>query len=195
VTFWLGMTAEMGFGLIFASAPLASIDHLPAATNFLIGLLLVGALALYVAWVWNGHRRLRLWGGSIELPGPRAMLTQIALGVGDIGGAAATLYVLLPEQSQAVGVPAFGALYVAAAVVGGASHAPGGVGVFEAFMLGLLPAPSREALLAALLVFRIIYYVIPFLLAASLMALRDGNAPFVELFRLMRKSQREGGAG
>jgi len=187
LTFWLGMAALLGLGLILAAAPLSSIDHLPAAANFALGALLIGALALYAVWAWGGRRRVRLWGGAIDLPRPRVMLAQIALGVADIGCAAATLYVLLPAESQAVGFPALATLYVAAAIVGGISHAPGGVGVFEAFMLGALPAPSREALLAALLTFRAVYYVVPFLLAAALMALRGGRAPFAELAGMSRR--------
>lgn len=41
------------------------------------------------------------------------------------------------------------------------AHSPGGVGVFEAVMLITLPDINRSALLAALLLFRVVYYLVP----------------------------------
>jgi uncharacterized membrane protein YbhN (UPF0104 family) len=190
LTFWLGMTGLLGLGLLFAAGPLASLDHAPVAVHVLFGAALVGVLCGYCAWVAGGRRRLRLLGGSLELPGPRIMLAQIALGVADIGCAAAALYALLPEESQALGFPAIAALYVVAALAGGVSHAPGGVGVFEAFMLGVLRAPSQESLLAALLLFRAIYYFVPFILAAILLAAQGGGHRFADVSDALRKTLR-----
>ena len=86
--------------------------------------------------------------------------------------ASAVLYVLLPAGH---GVPfeAFLAIYVFACVVGIASHMPGGVGAFEATMLIGLAHLPREPVLGALLLFRLIYYVAPFMLALMLLALYE----------------------
>ena len=93
----------------------------------------------------------------------------MALGVLDLCSAAAVLYVLLPSH-EGLDFVTFASVYVFACLLGIASHAPGGIGVFEATMLKVLPAPSQEALLASLLMFRILYYVIPFVLALALLA-------------------------
>jgi glycosyltransferase 2 family protein len=58
-------------------------------------------------------------------------------------------------------------------LLGFASHAPGSLGVFDAAMLVALPEFGREQLLATLLVFRILYFVIPFGLAISIMGARE----------------------
>jgi len=68
----------------------------------------------------------------------------------------------------------FAAIYVFGCVLGIASHAPGGIGVFEATMLKFVPAPSQEALLASLLLFRVIYYLAPFILALALLGATEG---------------------
>ena len=111
----------------------------------------------------------------------------------DIGCAAAALHALLPLESQGLDFTAFAAIYVFAALVGAISHAPGGVGVFEAVMLGAVPAPSQEAMLAALLLFRAIYYLIPFALALILLGSREGAGRWSGLVDAFRKTAARGG--
>ena len=60
--------------------------------------------------------------------------------------------------------------FVAATLLGYASHAPGSLGVFEAAMLVALPGVPKEELVAGLLVFRILYFLVPFCLALISMA-------------------------
>jgi uncharacterized membrane protein YbhN (UPF0104 family) len=50
---------------------------------------------------------------------------------------------------------------------------PGGIGAFEATMLNTVPSPSPEALFASLLLFRVIYYVAPFVLALALLGANE----------------------
>jgi uncharacterized membrane protein YbhN (UPF0104 family) len=63
----------------------------------------------------------------------------------------------------------FAATYVLACLLGIASNVPGGIGAFEATMLNSVRAPSPEALLASLLLFRVVYYLVPFVLALALL--------------------------
>ncbi len=193
LTFWLGMASVLGLGLFFAAEPLAAIDHLPPLANFLLGAAILGSLGFYCVWASLARRSLRLWGRVIALPGARTALLQLALGVLDIGCAAAALHALLPLESQGLDFKAFAAIYVFAALVGAISHAPGGVGVFEAVMLGAVPAPSQEAMLAALLLFRAIYYLIPFALALILLGSREGAGRWGGLVDAFRKTAARGG--
>jgi uncharacterized membrane protein YbhN (UPF0104 family) len=57
-------------------------------------------------------------------------------------------------------------------MLGIASHSPGGLGVFEATMLKGVGG-SSEQLLASLLLFRAIYYLVPFLLALALLGANE----------------------
>ena len=51
-----------------------------------------------------------------------------------------------------------------------ASHVPGGIGVLESIVLSLLPGAS---VLAALLMFRVVYYLAPLALGLALLALSE----------------------
>jgi hypothetical protein len=173
VTFWLGMALVIGVTLLARSETISAIDHFAPAINFLMGLSVIAALLVYLAWVSAGHRKTRLQGFRLELPGFGLTLGQIALGVIDLCSAAGVLYVLLPTPHH-LDFLTFAAIYVFACVLGIASHAPGGIGVFEATMLKFVPVASQEAMLASLLLFRMIYYLLPFLLALSLLGANEG---------------------
>jgi uncharacterized membrane protein YbhN (UPF0104 family) len=189
VTFWLGLTAVVGFALVRGAEALAAIDHLPVAAHFALGVLVLGAVAAYCAWVALEPRSIRLRGHTLELPGPASTLAQIAFGAADLCAAAAALYFLLPAGVD-IGFVPFVALYVFACVLGVVSHAPGGIGVFEATMLNVLPGGSQGEVLAALLLFRVIYYFLPFILALAVLgadecgrrwnALRDAVVRIIE---------------
>ena len=86
--------------------------------------------------------------------------------------AAAVLFVLLPGGYN-LDYPTFLAAYIFACLIGIASHAPGGLGVFEATILVALNRLPYEQVLGALLIFRVIYYVLPFVLALVMLALNE----------------------
>src|SRR6185437_6053849 len=146
ITFWLGMGLVVGAGFLSASDPIADIDHFHPLANRLIGLAMIGALIAYLAWISRMRRRDGAFLG-VRLPGPQLTLGQMALGVVDLCSASAALYVLLPRDNG-VGFPAFATLYSFASVLGIASHAPGGLGVFEATILQGVGG-SQDAVLAS----------------------------------------------
>lgn len=167
VTFWLGMGFIVGVGFISASDAVAEIDHFNPLANRLIGLSALAALIVYLGWVGSMRWRGAPIFGTFTLPGPLLTLGQMALGIIDVCSASAALYVLLPKGST-IGYPTFTTLYSLAAMLGIASHAPGGLGVFEATILQGVGGDS-DALLASLLLFRGIYYVAPFVGAMALL--------------------------
>jgi glycosyltransferase 2 family protein len=171
ITFWLGMGLVVGAGLIGDPEAIGGIDHFSVLANQLIGAGLVALLAAYLIWVvmLRSHGRRKFLG--LELPGPTLTMGQIALGVIDIGSAAGALYVLLPKGAG-ISYITFSALYSFACMLGIASHAPGGIGVFEATMLRGVGGPS-EPILASLFLFRAIYYLIPFILAMALLGAHE----------------------
>jgi uncharacterized membrane protein YbhN (UPF0104 family) len=91
-------------------------------------------------------------------------LLQIAIGIVDLACCAAAMYMLMPNEPN-VGFVTAAVIFVAATLLGFASHAPGGLGVFDAAMLVALYQFNKEDLLAGLLLFRLLYYVIPFVLS------------------------------
>ena len=114
------------------------------------------------------RRAVKLQGWRLELPGFRLSLAQMLIGAGDVCAGAGVLFVLLPGGHN-ISFETFLAIYVLAVMLGVASHAPGGLGVFEATILLALSNYPREPVLGALLLFRLCYYLIPFVLALSLL--------------------------
>ena len=168
VTFWLGMSMVLGLGLVFGADALATLDHAPAFLHFVFGALVVAAVAAYCVWVTVERRCVHIRGYCLTLPGLWPTLLQLLVGVADLCAAAAALYMLIPEGVD-LDFMGFAAIYVFACILGVVSHAPGGIGVFEAMLLHTLPGASQSGVLAALLLFRVIYYFLPFLLALALL--------------------------
>lgn len=190
VTFWLGMALVIGVTLLLRNETISEIDHFAPHVNLLIGLAIVIALLVYLVWVSMGHRDALVQDLRLELPGFRLTLTQILLGVIDLCSAAGVLYALLPEPRH-IDFLTFAAIYVFGCVLGIASHAPGGIGVFEATMLKFVPAPSQESLLASLLLFRIIYYLVPFMLALALLGASEGFRHWRSMRETMKRAEVE----
>jgi uncharacterized membrane protein YbhN (UPF0104 family) len=171
ITFWLGMGLIVGVGFIGEAAAIGEINHFSSVANQLIGLSVIGAVVAYFIWVGVRRWRAKPVAFNLALPGPLLTLGQMTLGAVDICSAAGVLYVLLP-QGHGLAFLTFCALYSFACMLGIASNAPGGLGVFEATMLKGVGGPS-EPLLASLLLFRAIYYLIPFVLAMALLGAHE----------------------
>ena len=171
VTFWLGMGLIIGVGMISEAPAISEINHFNIAINQVFGLGALAVLAAYLVFVsQRGLKPLLL---HVRLPGPLVTIGQMTLGVIDVCSAAGALYVLLPKGHNLAFVT-FGALYSFACMLGIASHAPGGIGVFEATMLKTVPAESGSVL-ASLLLFRAIYYLVPFILAMALLGAHEAG--------------------
>ncbi|SMR72100.1 phosphatidylglycerol lysyltransferase [Aliiroseovarius halocynthiae] len=102
---------------------------------------------------------------SLHIPSLRAMCAFLALALIDTAAAGTALWMVLPDGCDCALLPLIAA-YLLALGAGLISSAPGGMGAFEVTLLALLPALEAEPLLAAILAFRTIYYVLPALIAA-----------------------------
>jgi uncharacterized membrane protein YbhN (UPF0104 family) len=189
ITFWLGMGLVLAGGFLFDASAIGEINQLADWLNRGIGVALIAALLAYLVWVTRLRRRGRGVLLHFRLPGPWLTLGQTALGVIDVCAASGALYVLLPE-GHSISFPAFAALYSFAAMLGIASHSPGGLGVFEATMIkGVGGSPDR--LLAALLLFRVIYYIAPFVLALAFLGAHEAVRRWRSLSEAIEKARLE----
>jgi glycosyltransferase 2 family protein len=188
VTFWLGMALVIAVALTTEGHTISTLNHLDPTINRLIGFGVLAALLAYLVWVSVGHRRTRIQGLRLELPGLGVTLGQVVLGVVDLCSAAGVLYVLLPSH-RLLDFFTFAATYVFACVLGIASNAPGGIGVFEAAMIKVVPVTSEAELLASLLLFRVIYYLIPFVLALAFIGAHEAFRRWKSLREAMIRSE------
>ncbi len=172
----------MGTGLslvgVFALAahPAALTGLLPLSEGTVRALALLGGVGTLAALYALGisGRVLRIARFEISMPRPRILTGQMVVALFDSSMAALTLYVLLPP-----GAPdfvTFLAIYATATMVGVLSHVPGGVGVFETVVMAAMPkGTALGEVAAALLMFRIIYYLIPFALAFVIVSLNEAR--------------------
>ena len=172
ITFWLGMGLVIGVALLVDPAGVAYVNHLKTSVNIAIGVSVLAAITAWLVWVSRGRRRAKVRGMRLELPGFRLTFGQMMLGAIDLCSAAAALYALLPDGTRVTYVD-FAATYVFGCLLGIASNAPGGLGPFEMTMLNSTPAPTPEGMIASLLLFRVIYYLAPFVLALALLGAHE----------------------
>jgi uncharacterized membrane protein YbhN (UPF0104 family) len=186
LTFWLGNMTALGFCLLYEPAAISVIDHLSPATNRLLALTLLCCVGAFLAWSWLHPRSVGKNKWVVKLPSGPLVLLQIVIGLLDLTAAALAMYVLVPPDLN-IGVFRLLAVFIAATLLGFASHAPAGLGVFDATILIGLGSEDREAMLAALLMFRFLYHLIPLAIA---LALFGG----VEAWRYVRARAGEGAA-
>jgi phosphatidylglycerol lysyltransferase len=164
VTFWLGLLLVGGLSLAVSPLPREIGLSFPSVVAPIGWLLMIPCLG-YVAASAFGSGRIRLFGAELPLPSPRLAAAQLGVSVIDWVLAGAVLYVILPAGS--VPFPALLGAFLASQLVALISHVPGGMGVFEGVMVLLLrPFMSSADLLPALIVYRVVYYLLPLSIAA-----------------------------
>ena len=169
LTFWLGNLAVLGSGMIYLADVPSHILRLPPPTIQAIGVSALILLAAYVGWAWVKPRSFGRKGWYVPLPGGLSTLVQIGIGIADLGCSSLAMYNLLPGAAGE-GFFIIAVAFVSATLLGFASHAPGSLGVFDAAMLVALPHVGMEELVAGLLAFRALYFIVPFALALATMA-------------------------
>ncbi len=172
MTFWLGNAFLLGGTTAYMPEAAAAVDHLPLWINRIIGLTALFAIACYLLWLAPGPRVIGRSGWRIVLPNLRFTLVQIGIGALDLTLISLAMYTVLPANPP-VGFLTMMVTFLTATLLGTVSHAPGGLGVIEVTMLVGLPQFQREELLAALLTFRALYFVLPLLLAAFSLGVRE----------------------
>jgi glycosyltransferase 2 family protein len=172
MTFCLGSAFVLGGAMSYAPEAASAIDRLPLWLNRFIGLAALSGIGCYLIWIIRRPRAVGRSHWRIVLPNMRFTVVQIAIGTADLSLVTLAMYTLLPA-SPIVGFPTVLVIFLIATLLGTISHAPGSLGVMEAAMLVGLPQFQKEELLAAMLTFRILYFVLPLLFAALVFGLRE----------------------
>jgi uncharacterized membrane protein YbhN (UPF0104 family) len=172
LTFWLGNATVLGLGIAYVPETAGSIIPLPAWLNRTLALATLAVLVGYVAWVWTQPRVVGRDGWKVTLPGGPLTLMQIGIGIVDLSFCALAMWMLMPPEPH-IGFVQLAVIFVSATLLGFASHSPGGLGVFDAAMLIGLWQFDRGQVLAGVLLFRMLYYIIPFALALLILGTRE----------------------
>jgi glycosyltransferase 2 family protein len=172
LTFWLGNLTVLGLGMVYAPAAASAVDHLPAGVNRAIGIAALVALVGYVAFVGRAQRSFGSDRWQVTLPNARLTMVQIVIGIADLTFCALAMSLLIPAEPT-IDFVALSVIFVFATLFGFASHAPGSLGVFDAAMLVGLGQFDREELVAGLVLFRLLYFILPFGLALLSLGSRE----------------------
>jgi phosphatidylglycerol lysyltransferase len=168
-TFWVGVFALAGITFIIAPLPIPDGLHLPFSNLQPLGVIFLLLAVGYVCVPLVRKKPLRWRDREMSLPGTPILLAQVAVSATDLAVAAGSLYVILPSLLD-LSYSQFLAVYLLAVVAVIFTHVPGGVGILEFIILSFAAADSKQAAVAALLAFRVIYYLIPGGLAFALLA-------------------------
>lgn len=172
----LGMSTILGVAAIGEGDRLTGLVSMPPWFGPVFGIIL---LLLPLGWLvlaglktgsltWRQH--------EVSVPHLPIAASQIIISILDNGFAALTLYLLLPD-SAGFGLLGFLGLFVVANTVGIISHVPGGIGVFDAVILLAVPSDASGGTVAALVTYRVIYYLLPLAFAGLLIAARTLGRP------------------
>jgi phosphatidylglycerol lysyltransferase len=172
LTSGLGLATLAGASLVLAPAAAGGLLHLRPGAGEALGLLLLALPLAWLVWAATGRSALELRGWTLRPPSAPVALGQVVVATADMAVSAAVLWVLLPADAG-VGFTAFAGIYAVAVVAGIVSHVPGGLGVFESVMLiGLRGTPAGEVL-GALLLWRLVYYLLPLLVASLFFGVQE----------------------
>ena len=170
--FGLGMATFGSLGLLWGAREVADLVHIHPLVLYVLAATILLFVAALIALSMS-QRELRVAGKwLLRLPQPGLALRQLAISALDLSASAVALWFLLPQG--VIGLPGFFAWYAIAVALGIVSHVPGGIGVFEAvILLGCGGRVPTDQVLGALVLYRLIYYLVPLLLAAALLALYE----------------------
>lgn len=170
-TFALGVVLLAGLVLVFKPGITDRIgDLLPEGVSVSTGYFLLALVGFYVLGSWLGLKPLKIGATSLHYPRLPIVARQLVVGPAELLAAAGIVYFALPEAGNPGYLVVLGVFLVSFSVAL-LSHAPGGVGVLELVFITALPEMEPADVLAALLVFRLLYLIIPFLFAIVVLLL------------------------
>ncbi len=171
-SFVFGMTGILGIALIGAPEAVVRLG-MTHSLAVIAGIALLGALTIYPALAAARRKPLRLGPVEAPIPAPKIAIAQIALGIADALFASMALMILLDQPPVQI-LPTLAA-FALASTAAAASGIPAGLGSFEAVLLLFSPV-GNDRMAAALILYRVAYYLVPLASAALTMAVAQRRA-------------------
>lgn len=178
-TNWLGYLAVAGFIFLWSPLQLPPQWKIDSAGLHILGGVLLATVLIYLGLcIFFSERRLVIRGHVLTIQRLRFALLQLVMSGANWLLIASVIYLLLEQKIAFSDVLCVFLITVVASLV---VHVPAGLGVIEAVFVALLShrMPSSE-LLAALLMYRAIYYLIPLGFAALGYAVIELRAGIVD---------------
>ncbi len=171
-SFWLGLFMLGGAAFLIAPLQVPAQLQLPFNTARPLGVVLALAAAVYFLGCLMVHKPLVINGHGFRFPNVGVAIAQFTVSSLDWAMAAAVLYTLIPASD--ISYFNFLNIYLLAMGAGAISSVPGGAGVFETVVILLLDGKvPGDAVLASLLAYRLVYYLLPFAIALCLLVVQE----------------------
>jgi uncharacterized membrane protein YbhN (UPF0104 family) len=176
LTFFYATALMLGFALIGAPhllqpmAQLSSWFAVSETTARVVGLALLAACMFYMIGALLDLPAINIKGTEVAYPEARIVAIQTVIAPLEIIGAAGIIYFALPTEHHPGFLLILGA-FLLSFCAGLVSQVPGGVGVMEAIFLALMPDVPASSVLAALLVWRLLYLILPLVIAIPVVLL------------------------
>jgi phosphatidylglycerol lysyltransferase len=185
LTFWLGFFAIGGIVFVAEPQEIPAAFHTPFGSVLPIGIVFLVFVAAYMLVIAIRKQPMRFHDWEFAIPTIPVSVGQIAISSLDWMLAGGVLYVLLPA-SMGLTFTEFLAIFLFAQVAGLLSSIPGGLGVFEGVILLLLSGFGEgHVIIGCLLVYRLIYYILPLGVASVLLAVYEVLAKTEHLKRFV----------
>jgi uncharacterized membrane protein YbhN (UPF0104 family) len=163
-TFALGTIVLGGIVLVGEPQFMQRLVDVPIWLARLAGFGMLAFVALYVAGSLLGLKPLRIGKFQLFYPRPEIVMRQLVAAPLELLAAAGIIYFALPAEAGITYFETLGA-FLASFSAALLSHAPGGLGVLEFVFLKAVPGVEPADVIAALLVFRLLYLLIPLAVA------------------------------
>lgn len=137
---------------------------MPESLVRLIGAVMLLLCALYVIGSWRGFKPLTIRKFHIFYPGLPVVARQLIAAPLELIAAAGIIYFALPEAGNPGFMIVLGAFLLSFSA-GLLSQTPGGIGVMEAVFLAVINTVPPSDVIAALLIWRLMYLLIPLALS------------------------------
>ncbi|HMO02696.1 MAG TPA: lysylphosphatidylglycerol synthase domain-containing protein [Oligoflexia bacterium] len=177
--YWSCLFLLGGFAFYFEPEIVTTHLKIPEYSVYLFGLVIQLPTIAYLIWTWRGRQPALVKSWNLLLPSFQTASLALIVAAIDWMLAAFILYSLFPNLPE-LHYGTILAAYFIAQVLAVLSHIPGGLGVFEAVVLYSFQTVGLTEIFGALIIYRLIYYILPFLVSAAL---------FV-LFELTRRKKR-----
>jgi len=164
-TFGLGAATLGGLLLLFRPELVERFEGAPDWIGQAAGVVLISAPTVYTLGSLLHFPSFRLAGFELTYPRPPIAVRQLLAGPLELVGAAGIIFFALPAANP--GFVVVLGVFVASFCLAIVSHAPGGLGVLEIAILKGLPDAPQANVVAALLVFRLLYLIVPFVFSLA----------------------------
>jgi len=175
-TNWLGYILLAGIVFSAGMVPIPGGWFIGETTLRIIGVVLLAVVAVFLwACAFSKRRRWTIRRQTLQLPSLRMALFQFAVSSANWLVMGAIIWLLLARQ---VDYPVVLGVLLISSIAGVIIHIPAGIGVLEAVFLALLSGQhaSHGTIIAALLAYRVLYFILPLLLALVLYLILESRA-------------------